>query len=569
MSILKDYSDFGIHFNGTGEEVSTQCPQCSKQRKKKRTKCLSINTDKECWICHHCGWTGSLKKGAYYSDPHYQKPEYRKPKFLTADPKIIPAVVEWFNSRGISNNTQIRNRVTVAKIYMPQVEKEVKAIGIPYYRDGEHINTKWRDHDKNFRLEAGAELILFGLDDIKDAEVVIWVEGEMDKLSVEEAGFINCVSIPNGAPPANSKNYSSHFDYLLSAEQWLSGKKHVLFVDADEPGRRLEDELSRRLGKEFCTRVRLPDEYKDANEYLVAQGREALADVIGNAKPFPVTGIHEVKSLAGAVKNLKKDGMPGGVKTGWVVLDQFYSIRPAELTIITGIPNHGKSNFLDCLLLNIAKVDGWRFGLFSPENQPLELHAAGLCEKYNNKAFVDLGDDYLDATLDWLQDHFYWVLPDLDDDWSLVGILEKAKILVYRHGINGFVIDPWNEIEHRRPSGVSETEYISWALSRIRQFGNLHNVHMFVIAHPTKLKKDDKTGMYPVPRPYDIAGSNAWLAKADNCLAVYRHFTPGMESRVDIYVQKIRFKEIGKVGMASLTYDECNYRELSHFDGEL
>lgn len=26
------------------------------------------------------------------------------------------------------------------------------------------------------------------------------VEGEMDKLSVEEAGFLNCISVPGGAP---------------------------------------------------------------------------------------------------------------------------------------------------------------------------------------------------------------------------------------------------------------------------------------------------------------------------------------------------------------------------------
>jgi twinkle protein len=27
------------------------------------------------------------------------------------------------------------------------------------------------------------------------------VEGEIDKLSMEEAGFPNCVSVPDGAPP--------------------------------------------------------------------------------------------------------------------------------------------------------------------------------------------------------------------------------------------------------------------------------------------------------------------------------------------------------------------------------
>jgi hypothetical protein len=30
------------------------------------------------------------------------------------------------------------------------------------------------------------------------------VEGEMDKLAMEEAGFRNCVSVPDGAPPSVS-----------------------------------------------------------------------------------------------------------------------------------------------------------------------------------------------------------------------------------------------------------------------------------------------------------------------------------------------------------------------------
>lgn len=30
--------------------------------------------------------------------------------------------------------------------------------------------------------------------------ILFKVEGEMDKLSVEEAGFLNCISVPSGAP---------------------------------------------------------------------------------------------------------------------------------------------------------------------------------------------------------------------------------------------------------------------------------------------------------------------------------------------------------------------------------
>ena len=48
---MKDYADFGIKFTGTGGQVATTCPKCSKDRRKKSAKCLSVNTDENIWLC--------------------------------------------------------------------------------------------------------------------------------------------------------------------------------------------------------------------------------------------------------------------------------------------------------------------------------------------------------------------------------------------------------------------------------------------------------------------------------------------------------------------------------------
>jgi twinkle protein len=158
----------------------------------------------------------------------------------------------------------------------------------------------------------------------------------------------------------------------------------------------------------------------------------------------------------------------------------------------------------------------------------------------------------------------------VDDSWSLNNLLEKAKTLVTRYGINGLVLDPWNEIEHTRTSAMSETEYISKALTQIRQFARLYNVHVWVVAHPTKLQKDNKTGDYPPPTPYDISGSSNWRNKSDNCVTVYRRTpTAGHDNfLVDIFIMKVRFKEVGKVGGVALRYDPDNskYYETSAGD---
>ena len=173
---------------------------------------------------------------------------------------------------------------------MPQVEDIVNCIAFPYFRSGELINVKYRDKDKNFRLEAGAERCFYGIDDIKgeDSAVTI-VEGEIDKLALWEAGIRTSISVPDGAPPVNSSDYSSKFNYLN--DPYLQNKfthvsKFIIAVDEDEPGLKLEEELSRRLGKERGLRVRWPEGTKDANEVLLKYGKDVLRECVEHAALF-------------------------------------------------------------------------------------------------------------------------------------------------------------------------------------------------------------------------------------------------------------------------------------------
>ena len=111
-----------------------------------------------------------------------------------------------------------------------------------------------------------------------------------------------------------------------------------------------------------------------------------------------------------------------------------------------------------------------------------------------------------------------------------------------------------NELDHSRPNNQTETEYISSALTKIRQFARTYKVHVWLVAHPAKLYKD-KDGKYPVPTPYDISGSAHYRNKADNAITVWRNVGHDDQTVSDIHVQKIRFKEVGKVGLVSLRYD--------------
>jgi hypothetical protein len=133
------------------------------------------------------------------------------------------------------------------------------------------------------------------LDDIEPEQPLIWVEGELDKLALEVAGFRNVVSVPNGAPPPEAKNYAALFKFLdADSAKIQSVQRHILAGDSDIAGVRLETELSRRLGIEKCSRVRWPAGVKDANEMLIKHGPPDLAWYIENAEPYPIEGVFEI-----------------------------------------------------------------------------------------------------------------------------------------------------------------------------------------------------------------------------------------------------------------------------------
>lgn len=508
---MTTYQDHGITIpaGAKGPEVAILCPKCSHERKKHNLKCLSVNIVKKTWNCKNCGWADGLRDEF---SPRLAK-QYTRPKYRA--PENVPGWREWLHKRGISDDVIARNAVFGTRTYFPQVSGDLDAIAFPYCRNGEIVNYKYRSLEgKYFRMESGCELVLYGLDDINPESPLAWVEGEMDRLALETAGFMHVVSVPNGAPAPNAKNYESLFTFLDTAEEALSKvPTHIIAVDNDLPGQALEAELSRRLGTEKCLRVTWPEGCKDANDVLIKHGVDELKWRIKNADPFPIEGSFQVTDLTDEIFALYHNGVEPGKSTGWRDLDKYYTVRPGELTVVTGVPGSGKSNWVDNLAINLARWHDWRFGIFSPENLPLENHMSAMLEKYIRKPFHSWSNNRmneidLEKAMDWMSNHFSWIMPRDVEEWTLDKILSTANTLCLRYGIRGLIIDPFNELESMRPDRQSETEYIGECAKKIRIFGRTRGVHVWVVAHPAKLYRD-KSGKYPIPTMYDIAGCHA------------------------------------------------------------
>lgn len=562
---MTPWEAFGIQVQGqSGPEVCTTCPECSPHRKKKNARCLSVNTEKGVWVCHHCGWRGCLKEGIW------EKGETKRWKAPPRKPVYHPSsdgtatLESWFAAREIPRAIWEAAGVSLGRVYMPQTESEMPVVRFPYYRNGEVVNVKYRGlAEKVFRQETGAEKIFYGLDDVLEDQVVI-VEGEIDKLSVQVAGLTSVISVPDGAPPEGSTPSSKKFEYIDNCHEYLEGvKKIIIAVDRDVPGQVLEQELIRRFGEERCWSVQWPDGCKDANDVLLKQGPKALASCIDQATPVPIQGVATAMEFLEPLSVLYAQGIPKGASTGWLSVDQLYTVKVGEVTVVTGIPSSGKSEWLDALTINLMQQQAWRFGFFSPENYPIERHVAKLVEKYTGfplrlgpTARLSWSDTVV--AVSWLDERAFFIEPT-EEQLRLETVLTLARALVRRYGIRGLVLDPWNELDHSRPSVMTETEYISESLSRIRRFARKNGVHVWIVAHPMKLKKNED-GAYSAPTPYDISGSAHWRNKADNCITIHRSSLTDADRPVEVHVQKIRFRDNGSPGLAMLYWDKMSGR---------
>ena len=468
-------------------------------------------------------------------------------------------VIKWFeNERKVSQTTLNDFKISEGSEWMPKKNEPnghtINTIQFNYFVDNQLINTKYRDSLKMFKLVSGAELVLYNLDSIKDYKTCYITEGEIDALTLHECGFKNVVSVPNGA--SKGKN---NLNYLDNSIQYLEHiTAFILCLDNDENGNKLKDELARRFGFENCKVVTFKD-CKDANDCLIKYNKQAVIDSIKDAKEFPIIGVFNSHDIEIDILDYYNNGLPEGTGISMAEIDTNIRFHQGYLTMITGIPGHGKSEFLDFILcrLNLSD-DNWKTAYFSPENHPLQLHFSKLAEKLIGKPFDKKCNNRISPidlrnAIDYCSDNFYFINPE--DDFTITSILKSVKELIKRKGIKSFVIDAWNKLDHKR-GNKDKNDYISETLDIITKFCERNLVHCFLVAHPTKMGKD-KDGKPEVPSLYNISDSAHFFNKTANGICVYRNFEMGT---TEIHIQKVKFKHWGQTATVHLAWDKTNGR---------
>ena len=513
------------------------CPLCSSERqpKNQKAKCASYDWERGLGTCHNCNTSFQLhtyqRKGA--SEKVYVRPD--TPKAL---PEVSTKVVEWFKTRGISQQTLADVKVGEGSEYMPQTGKTENTIKFNYFMGDQLINIKYRDGRKNFKLFKGAEKVFYNINSIVGYEYCIITEGEMDVLALHEAGIPNTVSVPNGAT-LNSNN----LDYLDNCIDYFEDKnKVILAVDSDDAGQALQQELIRRLGAEVCFLADFED-CKDANEYLIKYGKEKLAERITRARPVPLENVTTFRDIESEVTDFVTNGFKPGFQIGLQNFDDIFSTYTGQFITVTGIPSSGKSDFVDQMVVGYNANYGWKTAFASPENAPTYLHAHKLMRKtwQGMPKKEDIGSDRWNQVADHCNSNYFHI--DMER-YTLESVLRKGAELVKRKGIKCLVIDPFNKVRDVDCKTEDVNRYTMEYLTKIETFAKKYDVLVFIVAHPTKMYKD-KDGKIEEPTMYNIKGGGEWYDASYHGILVHRDYEA---KTVKAKILKVKFQNLGENG---------------------
>ena len=537
-----EIDEFNTHKLEEGKKLGI-CPNCSPDRKPKnvKAKCASYDWERGLGTCHNCHTSFQLHT---YKRKGEAEKVYVKPTQPNAIRTISTAAEEWFKTRGISKQTLTDLKISEGSEWMPQTQKSENVIEFNYFMGGELLNVKYRDGRKNFKLFKGAEKVFYNIDSVVGHDYCVIVEGEMDVAALYEAGITNAISVPNGATLK-----TNNLDYLDSCIDYFEGMNNVIIAtDTDDAGLALQTELIRRLGSEMCLTATFED-CKDANEYLIKHGKEKLVSRITGAKPVPLENVTTFRDHENEVIDFVNNGFKPGFQIGLDNFDDIFSTYTGQFITVTGIPSSGKSDFVDQMCIGYNANYGWKTAFASPENKPNFLHAHKLMRKVwgGMPVGADVHTERWNKVANHVNDNFYHI--DMER-YSLESVLAKGAELVKRKGIKCLVIDPFNKVRATTANDNDINKYTMEYLMQIEIFAKKHDVLVIIVAHPTKMYKNDK-GIIEVPTMYNIKGGGEWYDASYHGLVVHRNY---LNKTVMVKVLKVKFQNLGENGA------ECHFK---------
>lgn len=465
--------------------------------------------------------------------------------------------------RGLEPDTLVRHGVVSCE------RADGDWIAIPFKVNDRIVNWKYRtiSGEKRFYQDADGDKVWWNFNVLLDRSLdhlpLIIAEGELDALIAIQCGYARVMSVPDGAPAeeVGDERQSTKYSYVTDSAAAMGFdvvREIILATDGDGPGANLRNDLAIRLGKGRCKWVGYPKECKDLNDAFKRHGHKGVTETISRARWCQVDGVYRMSELPPLPeREAHRLGMKG--------LDDHYRVRTQDFVVLTGIPSHGKSSIINEIACRMVQRVGWKVAFASFEQTPQLDHKRNLRTYFNGRKVINQTREQRDAADKWIDENFAFIVPSDDDQVDLKWVLEKSAAAVIQHGCKGLFIDPWNEMDHIRPSDMSLTEYTGFAIKEFKRFARKHDIHLVCAAHPTKQMKD-KEGNFQIPSLYDISDSSHWYNKADIGLVIWRGKVGGYV-RTILRVAKARYADVtGLPGDLDLDFNpETNHYSPTNF----
>lgn len=295
---------------------------------------------------------------------------------------------------------------------------------------------------------------------------------------------------------------------------------------------------------------------------------ETMKEISVEANSDLVDDVIYGDSVLDAALEILHKGYKSAETCGIPEIDRLLKFKRGEITLGTGIGNHGKSTFEYFLLLNKSYKDGDKWAIFGPESFPAEEFYHDLTEMLVGADCTPLNLNpvpeatYLKA-YQFIKEHFFYIYPMV---LSPTPELIKSRFLqlIMKHGVTGCVIDPFNQMANDYGKQGRDDKYLETLLSDFKKFAAINNVFFRIIAHPKLLRKNPDGG-YDVPDAFDVAGGAMWNNKMDNIYVYHRpnRHKDAMDRLCSMTTRKIkRQKIVGIVDSIEFEYSRHMRRFL-------
>lgn len=547
-----------------GDEITPQkCPYCGGGSGDDGTFSINLKTG-----AFHCFRSSCNKSGHFVEfcrdfgfDLEFDVPRVYK-RLKQPDEAIKPKdeAIEYLASRGISRPIVERYEITV-RSDAPGV------LVFPFYDDrGKLVFIKYRNTKATKKnglaketSEADTMPILFGMKQATDyTKPLVITEGQIDSLSLAEAGVPNPVSVPTG---------QSGFTWFPYCREWMMRFPEVIVFGDHENGKvTLYDALKARL--KMPVRVVRGIDYlgeKDANDILRAYGKEALTRAVSEAVT-PLT--NWVKDLS-TVPSLDLSKMER-INTGMREIDRaLRGMVVGQVILLTGKRGQGKSTFMSQVVANALDQNESVFvysGELSNANFRLWLdyqlaggkHIIERKSEYGKEFIIDpeteakIGNWYKGRA--WIYDNDY--IPDEEDEMKAVTDIIEG--IVQQYSVRLVCVD--NLMTAMDTVNSQDNLYLAQSnfVGKLKKIAMKYGIVIILVAHPRKSVGDFNND--------DVSGSSDITNKVDIVMNYSRGNDPS-EGRVEITKNRL-FGTLrhGEADAIRLRYSE-NTKRIFDDDG--